>query len=473
MAVMLISFVSRLVRLGRSAFGLPMAMLLVAGILAVHAALLPEAHWQGDEYITAAFARDGHLHYLWEARIGGWSPRPLSELLFYGYDRLAAARQAPFIVPFLALLWSMLLAMSLVTSRRAGLPAVRILIGLATTCMFLLGHPIAEMFYWPAGAVAYLTTLAATTLVLFLLIDGRTTSLAGIWVLSAALTACAASSESGAIAAVLLALALAAVPAHRSRVLWLLPAPLLSAGFVFWMLLHHRVGSDEAVRHQGLIRHLMQSLTPIPHDLLHDIVALWPARLLFALGVRWCWMQVAPPASRVAHPPSGHPGKGPAALPAFAVALMLAAAMLITAGYFQFGAPCCERHDSLRQCWVILSLTAMAVWSTRWPASPAFARLGPAALCAACLLGVAPRIDMIAADFRLMPRIIADNRANWRAGRNPSQDDMLFRLAPTAGIAGSGNIPAGHYREPSPESWSAHGIMRFFGKHGIIILVPG
>ncbi len=429
---------------------------LCATILALHAGLLPEAHWQGDDFICAAFARAGGWRYLWQARIGGWSPRPLSELLFYGFGRLAAASLQPFTLPFLALLWGMLFATTLVTRRRGAGP-VRILAGLSIACMFLLGHRVAELFFWPAGAVAYLTTLAADSLILFLLVDGRGESLPGVCALSAALAAGAASSESGAIAAVPLALVLTATRPTPSRMAILLPPALLVAGFVFWVLAHHRMVSAEATRHVPLAR-FWRGLGPMSRTLLADALSLWPAKLCLALGLRWSGVLAAP-------------GTRPRrALLGIAFALLLAACVSIATGFFQFGTSCCERHDSLRQCWIVLALAALAIASTR--TVRAATRAGPALLILACLLGMAPRLSAIASDYRLMPAIVAAQRANWRDGRDRAGADMVFRLPPEASLAGTIGILPGRYREPASHDWTAHGVMQFFGKQRIAILPP-
>ena len=424
-------------------------------ILALHAGLLGEAHWRGDDYICAAFARDFGWRYLWQARIDGWSPRPLSELVYFGYGRLAAAFMRPFTVGFLGLLWGSLFATVLITARAAT--PMRILFGLAIACMFLLGHAIAELFFWPAGAVAYLTTLAATSLALFLLIDGRTASRTGSLVLSAALVACAASSETGAIAAVPLSVALAAT---QPRPVLLLAPPLLIAGFVLFTLAHHRMVSPEAVRHLGALQHLASSLRPVPHALLADLVSLWPAKLCLVAGLRW------------SSPCLAHARQPRRTLAAFAAALGAAAAASIAAGYFQFGTSCCQRHDSLRQGWIVLALAALAVASTHWPPGSRARRVGPAMLILACLLGLAPRLPALLADYRLMPAITATLRANWQAGRDPRTQAMVFQLPPKAALAGGLGIPPGHYREPAASDWTAHGIMDFFGKRRIAILAP-
>ncbi len=434
-------------------------VLLVGGgvclaILAAHAALLPEAHWHGDDFICAAYARDGHLRYLWQARIGSWSPRPLSETMFYVFGRVAAARRQPFTVPFLLLLWSLLFASTLITLRRGPAAGARILAGLATSCLFLLGHPVAELFFWPAGAVAYLTTLAAASLALFLLVDNRTAGLAGTFALSASLAACAASSESGALAAIPLSLVLAAtLPPRRRAPLLLLPS-LLVAGFVFAVLAHHRLVSAEAASRTQPLRQLLASLRPVPRTLLGDLGSIWPAKLCFFLGLRWTGPL--------------HPRARPrASLVGFAAALVLASGASIVAGQFQFASSCCERHDSLRQCWLVLALAALSFAS----ASRFLPGRGAAMLTLAGLRGRAPRIPAMRGDFGRRHEIVAVDRANWRAGRAPGRS-MIFRLPPPAALAGGIGIPPGQFTEPALGSWTAHGVMHFFGKDAISIRPP-
>ncbi len=442
-----------------AAFGI----IVCAAIIALHAALLPEAHWRGDDFLCAAFARDFGWRYLWQARIDGWSPRPLSELLFYGYGLTAAALLRPLTAAFLGLLWAALFATTLVTLRPGAATPTRILIGLSIGCMFLLGHPTAQLFFWPAGAVAYLTTLAATSLAFFLLIDGRADTLAGVLALAASLAACAAASETGAIAAVPLAGVLAAsrqAAAHRRAIL-LAPAWLV-AGFVLWTLAHHRMVSAEAARHSGPLPHILHSLRPVPRILLTDLMPIWPAKLCLFLGVRWTlgWSGGA-----------RAPGLR-ATLVSFAAALMVAACASIAAGVFQFGANCCERHDSLRQCWLVLALAALAAASIGPRATRIPAALGPALLTAACLLGMAPRLPAMIADFRLMPTVLATSRLDWRSGRNRATPGIVFRLPPPTQLAGGLDLPPGRYNQPAANSWTAHGIMLFFGKQSLTILAP-
>nr|WP_321986763.1 hypothetical protein [uncultured Lichenicoccus sp.] len=430
---------------------IPAAAVMLA-ILGLHAALLPEAQWQGDDFICAAFAREYRLAYLWNARIAGWSPRPLSETVFYLYGRLAASLQRPLTVPFLALLWTLLFASTLAGMRRWHWP--RVLIGLAACCLFLLGHPVGQMFYWPAGAVAYVSTLAMSSLAVFLLIDGRFDTWPGTVAVSGALAACAACSEAGACLATLLAPSLAALRWRRAGMALILGLPGLGvAGFVFWEVAHHRMASSEAAGHLTLLQSLRAALP----DLCREAGAFWPAKLAFLLGVRWCAAGQRPDAR---------------ALLACAIALPLAACITAAAAWHQFGQGCCERHESLRQCWGVLMLSALGVASVRArPVGTRAAGFGPAALLLACLIGTAPRVPPILHDMRMMTATIATHSLDWRRGRALS-DTMLFQLPQPAAVAGTMDFPAGRFIEPAPYSWKAHGMMLFFHKRCLTILAP-
>ena len=76
--------------------------------LAMYAALLPQGQWY-DEYI----AFYGFRVYGWQGfliRLLHWSPRPVSEILAFGYARIVYATGRPLIAPVLCLAWSVLFA---------------------------------------------------------------------------------------------------------------------------------------------------------------------------------------------------------------------------------------------------------------------------------------------------------------------------------------------------------------------------
>src|SRR5581483_7243803 len=109
--------------------------------------------------------------------IVAWSPRPVSEPLLFAYAQLVAVMGRPLIRGMLGSLWLVFLLGPLVTVRWRQ-PGVlwRVAAGLSLLAMMIASRDPSQVFFWPVGAVGYLTALAALTLALFLLADGRASS---------------------------------------------------------------------------------------------------------------------------------------------------------------------------------------------------------------------------------------------------------------------------------------------------------
>ena len=189
---------------GRAPGLLPLLCATVLSLLLLaHAGLIVAGQWQGDEWFNFSLFRTEGAGFLLH-RVLTWSPRPVSELLVFGYARAVDALHRPLITPMLALLWGALAACAAallpgaegVQARRARGLAV-----LAVLAFFLLGHQVAEMFYWPMGAAAYLGAIAALTLAVMLVLRGRHLSRGGAALLAGALAIAAGSAEVGAMAA--------------------------------------------------------------------------------------------------------------------------------------------------------------------------------------------------------------------------------------------------------------------------------
>ena len=191
---------SRLVTAWLSGLVTAMFGVLIAACLG----LLPLGHWQ-DEYWQFSRLRERSV---W-TRLWRRSPRPVSEAILYVYALAVEWLQRPLIAEVLAVLWLLLLASCFATlgfsrreARAEGLEPVRYkaLLGSSLLAMFLIGHPVGEMFYWPVGAAAYLTTLAALCALLFLLLDGAIARTGGRALACVTLLLAAASAEVGAVA---------------------------------------------------------------------------------------------------------------------------------------------------------------------------------------------------------------------------------------------------------------------------------
>lgn len=113
--------------------------------------LLPYGHWQPDEYRNLVSYRRDADYFFW-SRLATWSPRPVSELLVYAYLSAVDTLRQPLIAEALAVAWLILIACLVVPAflyrRRCGGRLSDVMaLPLCLLCLFLVGHPVAEMFY--------------------------------------------------------------------------------------------------------------------------------------------------------------------------------------------------------------------------------------------------------------------------------------------------------------------------------------
>ena len=453
-------------------------------LVAAYAALLPLSHWQADEFFYFAMLRD-HGRRVLADRVFGWSPRPFSEYLLYLYGTVVSRLQQPAAGWFMGLLWIAWIASVALgaiccgrPSNRLRLAAVAVLLGAMLTV-----RPLSEVFFWPAGAVSYLSTLIAVCLGFWMCVDAGVSGWARPWGLALASSLAAASSEVGAMFAVgfvivLTVLTIAASDrrtAYRSLAPMLLPVVI--AGFVFWVLLHNRVavGAPGGVEAPYLRRFwpslgagFRLSLGELPVlDYGRDIADVSGAGLVFKLllFVGWRWIAGA------AFGFVSRDGERVRRLLAFCIGLAAAAWGSAFAGYFQFGYGCCTRHWIMRQEFSLLGVAALGVLSALWLAPGfIFARSrAPARIAAAVpfalllVLAVALRARDLVHDYRLIPLFMRDQAALWSALHHPGPS-MTCTLPPRAWIVGDMEIPAGEASMGSNPPWYYQGMMDFFGK---------
>jgi hypothetical protein len=495
---------------------LVLCLLLLAAIVAAHAGLIPMGRWQGDEYLQAALSRDYGASFLL-GRIFGGSPRPVSEVILFGYFALVDHLRRPLIGSILVLLWAALLASTVVTLRpalRSALP-YRLLLAVSILAMFLVGHPVSELFFWPVGAAAYLTTLAAMTCVFFMALDGRTETQSGRAMEAALLVVAAACSEAGAMFVLALSVLRLFPAARRAEVrsanvvCWV--APFAMTLFVIYCIVASRVGGVEEVSPGAPYMHhagasLLAAVPQFAREIVGlsadrtsaaDIVAALLIKSLFFVGFRWCVQRLDQ-----ARPPS----RGMAI---FALALLGAAFEVIAAANYQFGSVCCERHDSLRQCWFILALAALASWSTQfrlcgalasaapvgsapvWSApvgagpvgsAPVGAALlwaapvwaAPIPLALAALLPFAARLPDLVHDYQLYPAAMRAKAETWASGLRTDTPDMTFHFPPDGLVIHGAPfpVPPGRYVLSADSPWYIRGVLLLFHKQNVTLLGP-
>jgi hypothetical protein len=258
--------------------------------------------------------------------------------------------------------------------------------------------------------------------------------------------------------------------------LWL--APLAMSLFNIYHVLLYRVGDIE-FSPDALYLHLpfTSLLVAIP-QFVGEFAGLSPqisapdvliglfVKALFFVGFRWCWQKADP---------MGTPVCG---LLLFALALLGATYLMIAAAYYQFGFLCCERHDTLRQCWFILALASLAVWSTRFSirsqlASRQLDSLAPIPIVFAALVPFAARLPDLVHDYRLYPRAISARVETWQSGLARDDSSMKFHTSPNGKVIEGFDLPPGQYVLAKDLPWHIRGVMLFFHKQSLKVLPPG
>ncbi|MBV9758751.1 MAG: hypothetical protein JO047_17035 [Alphaproteobacteria bacterium] len=459
-----------------------------AAALALYAGLIGSGHWYGDEFYLVALYRDNGLAAL-AHHIVGWSPRPVSEPLLFLYARLVAAMGRPLIRGVLGWLWLAFLLGSVATVqwRKRGI-AWRVAAGLSLLAMMIVSRDPSQVFFWPVGAVAYLTAIAALTLALFLLADGRASSRRGNWLLTAALVAAAWCCEFGAIfgvcygtawllddmlarrkgggrdafaaGAVVLVLAsllvLGLLATHRARVLNEMPDA--SA-----LLLHHP------------LRSAIAALAALPLDLGSESGnAVWSAaswgdlargiliRAAFVFGFANCW---------AFYRAKWRPDRR---LVLFFAAGVATAWLALAASFYQFGDLCCSRGAAFRNALFLLGLAGIATIVARevlpWGRA-ARAIAGSALIVSILAVSLAPQLPGLARDYAARDTIRAITAANWASGRGAGPA-MTFRQYPQQTIQVSYLYPPGTYRLDGNTPGYASVIMGFFHKQLLTLAAP-
>jgi hypothetical protein len=439
----------------RLAAALP--LLAALPVLAAYAALLPAGKWQGDEYIGAWLVAQDGWHVLL-VRIGGWSPRPLAELLTWLYFTASNALDRPLSGWFLAVLWAAALS-GIAAAGWFGRVRRPVLLALVVFALTLLLIKPGEMFYWPMGAAAYVPCwagLAAAT-VLHRADLGRHGA-----ALTLALLVAVLSAEVGALT-VLVYAALVAVGMLRTRqwrALRALILPALCAAAVCLVVLGNRMQSTNEVwdAASGLAGNWSASLRAAMPTFAQEAVGIEGLPLILGAAIKLALLLCLPPDE----------GQAPGRTVLWAMALLVGAFASVVLAYHQFGALCCGRHATLRQGMVLLALAALAgLLGGAWPA---VRQVGLAALLLV-LLGI--RAAPLTAEWRGLGDARAARLRTWESGAAPGDAMTLFE-APPAPITNADALPPGQYRRTTDvpvgdTPWFAWGVMARFGKHALTI----
>src|SRR5271165_4399389 len=294
------------------------SLVILLAMIALHFGLVDRGDWAVDEFCVISSYRDMG----WAAfvhRLLDWSPRPISEVLIWAYACLVNWIHKPLIGVFLGLLWLTLISAPLISflqirrtfSEDSRRPLLFLsLFAFTPIALFLLCQVPGELFYWPVGAAAYLTTLSAITLCFFQLALNLTEDHVGRVITSVSLMLAAGSSETGAFFAIAfscLSLTGMTVDAFRGscsqgKIFWHL-VPALLGICVFGLLMQHRLPNQEATFASAEYHSLYLSLKAalgrtFKEYLVADDQHPSTRRVLLALllkacifmAIRYCWL---------------------------------------------------------------------------------------------------------------------------------------------------------------------------------------
>ena len=426
----------------------------------MHLAMLPQGQWH-DEFYTFSFLRARGLHGALN-RLVNWGPRPVSEVLVFVYWQAVHAFGGPLMAGVLGASWAMMWVLLLAAIRpwRGPGRGARWALALCVPALFMMAGPVAELWYWPLGTLAYMPALGAACYATFVLAGPGVAGLAGWGWLAAALCLGAWSVELGMFLAVLLGPLLAVCVWRNDRRAGLvMMLPLLAGGVVAAGLAHGRTAQLNEMVDAGTFHRIWPSLR-----------AGWP---VFAAGVAGMGEDGGPAAICVrgllllggwAALSAAWPAQVPRARLVMVVGALAGAALLSAAGaYYQFGVLCCERHEAYRQALYLLMVVACAGMLPRWHGVRR--ELAGAAMLAGGVLIASPsRIGDLRAEYRLAGAQGRADATMFASGADASTDTLEVPLAPPGPLLEGSHTLPGDYKMADHPPWYVEGPMIYFGK---------
>lgn len=490
------------------------AALLLAFTIVAYAFLIGLGRWQLDEYSELYKMRVEPFYILERLR---WSPRPISEVLYSAYGAAVNHFHHALIAPFLTLLWLILLAAALSTAVQAFIARHAsawpdLLVSLTLVALAVSGGDATEVFYWPAGAVAYIPTLAAMLLLFWQVAAGYLETKRGRVVAAVCLASAAGSSEAGATFVLCycpLQISLWLVEAYgrqngraRRPLLWVVtPFVIAAAVLVTVRLNRYRANQFPDVGPAG--GHPIASLAASLKEMVFEIIGramlartyhahpnprswfhagpglplamiagshLWMELFLLA-GVVLLWSGLERQSVRTVRHLLG-----------LCAALLLASLLVTAAANLHFGTTCCERHELLREVWWEMILVGLGIAAASYMPDlrrrqvARFAPYAPVLLVLAVLsLGFLRPLTRTYREYALLR---SARLQESDAGFQSQNDPLLFPLLPMKGIITEEAIPIGVYHPASEitgfsEELYPYYLLRFYGKQTVIIRPMG
>lgn len=464
-------------------------------IVLAYVGLIPLGHWAPDEYATLGeYSRDG-----WSAlakRLVEWSPRPFSELLLFAYAKSVAYYKAPLIEYALGALWlvlgTSLLAVPMSLNGEAASGKLRrqaTAIALGLFCLLLLAHPIAETFYWPQSAVAYLPVISGVCITAWCFVLLGTSSKKARYAVSVALCIAALSAEVGAMfVAVLCSLVIAfllqqwllkgATPKRAQDLAFVLLPCVLAIGVLVAALLGRIEDSGVILGDPNIAHHVIPALTEsvkrYPLELLslngsglqlkHLIVG-FVAKTSFLVGAHGMLLPIV--ATRKV---SRHDRP---LLALLSLACFVTAFVVLASAFHQFGSACCERHGTFRQALFFLGLFSLAGLLAGLRVAPVAGHLRNLTTARSLLLlGTSIAIPAmysaraVASDYKNFVSHRQVQIATWESGLAPGEH-FVFGIPPNGSVYGGLGFADGTHTVADDSGWMIAAILTYFNKDSV------
>lgn len=469
-----------------TAYGVVLSFMIL--VIAAQAFILPSAVWQGDEYDYFANIREHGLSFLSD-RLLHWSPRPFSEILIFVYGLTVNALHRPLIWVFLGLTWLFCAGVAFIPFlRQAPVPASpRLMIAASLGAIFFLGHPSADLFYWPMGTIAHLPVLAASCALVLLSLTGTLSILQEALLLTLAET----SSEAGLFFTTLW-LGLRAgrsmwqrTAQQSGRSAWLILPIAIWLCIAATMITNHRLHSSGfpftpthghiAPSLRAAIRPFFETLLALQSDEMSGGGRFTLSAIMLGLGLKLV-LTAAFTALFLSC------GIRPDLRTLVTPALALAGTMYLTiaAAFYAFGFLCCQRHEAFRLntsflLVLLLSAALSTCLSRKWPSFRAEKRR-TLEFCALAGLLV---FVMWTARWRLPDLSLAiagkslDESAHfrsWTSGLLPGPD-MTYWQGTASPAFYYAHWEPGTYH-PADPGWETQSALRYFGKTTLHVRPP-
>ncbi len=444
-------------------------------IFALYMGLTSLGPWLDEFYRLNDLQRYGVMNAV--DRIFQWSPRPISEFAIDLYCAAVLFFKKPLVASFVIPFWLVLAGALIIPSRHAMGSFV---VASTLLAMFLLGHGVSEMYYWPAGVAAYVPSLAGAALLLSMSMTGSPKGKRRRFATLLALSVAATSSEVGALFSLLYILMTMFMDRGNEMLRtfhFLIPLTLSLA--VLWLQLSGRVAStDSAYATNPIARNIWESaeesLRYLPYYLLKtdglasvtmQVVVGSATKLLFVAGAYFLLSEQV------------DQSRSATRFMALAVAAGETACLTLFASFYGFGTPCCERHDAFRQAMVFIAGAALAAYAAqRWPLrKPALGSTVMIVGLGGLLWQAAPKL---AHDYRNYRIYAQAQQATWLSGHANSRTMTIIQVLPGEIVGGPARIVGGGRFQPGTYGHSMTGdslmdqVLDFYQKDSAVITTP-